>query len=125
MSALTEARRRENIVKQERRWLELTEGRKGSRASVSAAAPTRPKATSTVMSASSSMVTSTGEDLATKTTMASATVSSAVSGEPLRDLEAAMLSQGDDDNDAYTKKYKTTSEDRTDRGAARSKQREE
>ena len=125
MAALTEARRRENIAKQERCWLELTEGRKGSGASASAVAPTRPKATSTVTSASSSIVTSMGEDLAMKMTMALATVSSTVSGEPPIDLEAAMLSQGDDDDDAYTKKYKTTSEDRTDRGAARAKQREE
>ena len=41
------------------------------------------------------------------------------------DLEAAMLSQGDDDDDIYGKKYRTTSEDRTDRSAARAKQKED
>ena len=41
------------------------------------------------------------------------------------DLEAAMLSQGDDDDDVYGKKYRTTSEDRTDRSAARAKQKED
>ena len=39
------------------------------------------------------------------------------------DLEVAMLSQGDDDDDIYGKKYHTTSEDRTDRSAARVKQK--
>ena len=41
------------------------------------------------------------------------------------DLEVAMLSQGDDDDDVYGKKYHTTSEDRTDRSAARVKQKED
>ena len=41
------------------------------------------------------------------------------------DLEAAMLSQGDDDDDVYGKKYFTTPEDRTDRRAARAKQKED
>ena len=41
------------------------------------------------------------------------------------DLEAAMLSQGDDDDYVYGKKYRTTSEDRTDRSAARAKQKED
>ena len=41
------------------------------------------------------------------------------------DLEAAMLSQGDDDDDVYGKKYLTTPEDRTDRSAARAKQKED
>ena len=41
------------------------------------------------------------------------------------DLEAAMLSQGDDDEDVYGKKYCTTSGDRTDRSAARVKQNED
>ena len=122
---LMEARRRQNIVKQERRWLELTEGRKGSGASASVVAPTRPKATLTVTSVSSSIITSTGEDMTMKMTMVLATVSSTVSGEPPIDLEAALLSQGDEDDNAYSNKYKTTSEDRTDRGAVRGKQREE
>ena len=41
------------------------------------------------------------------------------------DLEAAMLSQGDDDDDVYGKKYLTTPEDRTGRSAARAKQKED
>ena len=41
------------------------------------------------------------------------------------DLEEVMHSQGDEEEDGYGKKYKTTSEDRTDRSAARAKQREE
>ena len=41
------------------------------------------------------------------------------------DLEAAMLSQGDDDDDVYGKRYRTTPEDRTDRSAARTKQKED
>ena len=53
------------------------------------------------------------------------TVSSTVEVEPEVDLEEAMQSQGDDDDDGYGKKYKTTSEDRTDRGIARAKQKEE
>ena len=36
-----------------------------------------------------------------------------------------MHSQGDEEEGGYGKKYKTTSEDRTDRNAARAKQREE
>ena len=36
-----------------------------------------------------------------------------------------MLSQGDDDDDVYGKKYCTTPEDRTDRSAARAKQKED
>ena len=39
------------------------------------------------------------------------------------DLEVAMLSQGDDDDDIYGKKYRRTPEDRTDRSAARVKKR--
>ena len=41
------------------------------------------------------------------------------------DLEAVMLSQGDDDDDVYGKKYHMTPEDRTDRSAARAKQKED
>ena len=35
-----------------------------------------------------------------------------------------MLSQGDDDDDVYGKKYRMTSEDGTNRSAARAKQKE-
>ena len=36
-----------------------------------------------------------------------------------------MMSQGDDDGNTYDKKYRTTSEDRTDRSVVRAKQKEE
>ena len=51
-------------------------------------------------------------------------VASTIEGDTV-DLEAAMLSQGDDDEDVYGKKYRTTSEDRTDRSAARARQKED
>ena len=56
--------------------------------------------------------------------MAPTAVTSTMEG-GMVDLEAAMLSQGDDDDDVYGKKYRTTSEDRTDRSAARAKQKED
>ena len=46
--------------------------------------------------------------------MAPTAVTSTTEGDTV-DLEAAMLSQGDDDDDVYGKKYRTTSEDRTDK----------
>ena len=125
VAALKDARRRENIAKQEQCWIELTEGQKGSRASASAGAPTKMTATSTVTSTSSSTVTSTSETMATKTATATATVSSTVDVEPVVDLEEAMMSQGNEDDDTYSKKYKMTSEHRTDRGVAHAKQKEE
>ena len=54
--------------------------------------------------------------------MAPTVVTSNTEGDTV-DLEAAMLSQGDDDDDVYGKKYLTTPEDRTDRSAARAKQK--
>ena len=51
-------------------------------------------------------------------------VTSATEGDQV-DLEAAMLSQGDDDDDVYGKRYRTTPEDRMDRSAARAKQKED
>ena len=53
---------------------------------------------------------------------APAVVTSTMEGDTV-DLEAAMLSQGDDDDDVYGKKYLTTPEDRTGRSAARAKQK--
>ena len=114
--ALKDAKRKENIAKQEQRWMELTEGRKGLGASASVGATT-----STVTSTVSSTVTSTSES--TTTTMATAMVSSTMEGEPTVDLEEAMMSQGDDNDDTYSRKYKTMSEDRTDRGAACARQK--
>ena len=101
--------------------MELTQGQQGSRVSASLGVPTEMAMTSTVMSTVSSTVTSTGST----TTMEMAMVSSTIEIEQEVDLEAAMHSQGNDDDDTYGRKYKTTSEDRTDRGVARAKQREE
>ena len=56
--------------------------------------------------------------------MAPTVVTSTTEGDTV-DLEAAMLSQGDDEDDVYGKKYRTTPEDRTDRSAARVKQKED
>ena len=53
---------------------------------------------------------------------APAVVTSTTKGDTV-DLEAAMLSQGDDDDDIYGKKYLMTPEDRTGRSAARAKQK--
>ena len=90
---------------------------------MSIGAPTETTATSTVMSTVSSTVTSTSGS--TTMTTAMAMVSSTMEIEPAVDLEEAMMSQGNEDDNAYSKKYKTTSEDRTDRGVARAKQKEE
>ena len=49
-------------------------------------------------------------------------VALAIEGDTV-DLEVAMLSQGDDDEDDYGKKYRMTSEDRTDRSVARARQK--
>ena len=103
--------------------MELTEGRKGLGASASVGAPTEMTTTSTVTSTVSSTVTSTSES--TTTTTATAMVSSTMEGELTVDLEEAMMSQGDDNDDTYSRKYKTMSEDRTDRGAACARQKEE
>ena len=73
-------------------------------------------------------VDTTTETAATSTVGAEGTAPTAVTstteGDTM-DLEAAMLSQGDDNEDVYGKKYRTTSEDRTDRSAARVKQKED
>ena len=55
--------------------------------------------------------------------MTTATIVSTMEGEPV-DLEAAMMSQGDGDDDMYSKRYQTMSEDRTDRSVAQTKQEE-
>ena len=121
--ALKDAKRKQNISKQEQRWMELTQGRKGLGASASIGAPAEMTVTSTVMSSVSSTVTSNSDS--TKMTMAMTTVSSTMEIEPAVDLEEAMMSQGNDDDNTYTKKYKTMSEDRTDRNVACTKQKEE
>ena len=66
-------------------------------------------------------------EMTTETAAASlvgAAVTLATEGDAV-DLGVAMLSQGDDNEDVYGKKYRTTSEDRTDRSVARAKQKEE
>ena len=103
--AIRDAKRKENIQKQERRWFALAV--KKSTASASLGAPPETMDTMTVASS-----------------LAGAAVTSAMEGDAV-DLEVAMLSQGDDDEDVYSKKYCTTSEDRTDRSAARAKQKED
>ena len=92
--------------------MELTEGRKSSTASASLGALTEMTTTSTMMT---STMSSTGAE-----GTATVTISSTTEGETV-DLEEAMMSQGDDDDDTYGKKYRTTSEDRIDRSAAQSK----
>ena len=95
IASLKDTKRRENITKQEQRWMELTRGRKSSTASASLGAPTEVTTTSTVMST----VSSVGAKGA-----ATAMVSSTMEGDTV-DLEEAMMSQGDDDDDGYSKKY--------------------
>ena len=111
VAVLKEAQKKQFMADQERRWLELTGGRYGPRpkpkASASLGAPVR-----------STAVTST-------TTTTTATVSSTVEVGEEVDLEEAMLGQGDKEETGYGKRYKTTSEDRTDRSEARRKQKEE
>ena len=103
--SIRDTKRKENIQKQERQWFALT-GKK-STTSASLGAPTETMVTMTVAASS-----------------VGAAVTSATEGDAV-DLEAAMLSQGDDDDDIYGKKYRTISEDRMDRSAARAKQKED
>ena len=111
--SIRDAKRKENIEKQERQWFALTGNR--STASASLGAPTEAMVTMTETAAASSV----GAEGMAPTAVASTTEGDTV------DLEAAMLSQGDDDDDVYGKKYRTTSEDRTVRSAARVKQKED
>ena len=97
IASLKDVKIRENIMKQEQRWMELMAGRKSSTTSANLGAPTEVTTTSTVMSTVSS--------LGAKGT-ATVTVSSTMEGDTV-DLEEAMMSQGDDDG--YGKKYRTMS----------------
>ena len=115
ITALRDAKRKENITMQEQRWMELTKGHKSSTTSASLGEPMETVMTSTTTSAVSSVSTA---------NMATATISSTTEGEPV-DLQVVLLNQGDEDDDTYGKKYKTTSEDRMDRNAARARQKEE
>ena len=111
--SIRDAKRKENIEKQERRWFALAV--KKTTASASLGAPPEAMETTTETPAASSL----GAE-----GMAPTAVTSTMEG-GMVDLEVAMLSQGDDDDDVYGKKYWTTSEDRTDRSVARAKQKED
>ena len=100
--SIQEERKKQFMADQERRWLELTGGRYGPRP--------KPKASASL-----------GAPVQTTT---AATVSSTTEAAQEIDLEEAMQGH-EEEKDDYGRKYKTTSEDRTDRGAARVKQREE
>ena len=113
IATIQDTKRKENIQKQEQRWFALT-GRK-STASASLGAPTKVTVTMTEAAAASSV----GAEGTTLTAVTSTTEGDTV------DLEAAMLSQGDDDDDVYGKRYCMTPEDRTDRSVARVKQKED
>ena len=102
--ALKDVKRKENITKQEQQWIELTEGRKSSTASASLGVPTEMTTISTM--------TSTMSSIGAEST-ASATISSTAEGELVVIEAATLMSQGDEDDDTYGKKYRTTSEDRT------------
>ena len=110
---IRDAKRKENIEKQERRWFALA-GKK-STTSASLGAPPEAMETTTGMIAASS----TGTEGA-----ATSAVGSTTEGDTV-DLEAVMLSQGDDDDDMYGKRYRTMPEDRTDGSAAKAKQKED
>ena len=110
---IRDAKRKENIKKQERRWFALA-GKK-STPSASLGAPPEAMETTTGMIAASS----TGMEGAV-TPVVGLTIEGYVV-----DLEVVMLSQGDDDNDVYCKRYHTTLEDRTDRSTARVKQKKD
>ena len=111
--SIRDAKRKENIEKQERRWFALAV--KKTTTSASLGAPPEAMETTTETPAANSL----GAEGTAPTVVTSTMEGGMV------DLEAAMLSQGDDDDDVYGKKYQMTSEDRTDRSAARAKQKED
>ena len=105
--SIRDAKWRENIEKQEWQWFALTGNR--STTSASLGAPTEAMVAMTETAAASSV----GAER-----MAPTAVTSTTEGD-------TVFSQGDDDDDFYDKKYRTTSEDRTDRSVARAKQKED
>ena len=111
--SIRDAKWKENIEKQEQRWFALT-GNK-STTSASLGAPTEAMDMTTEMATASS---------AGAEGMAPSAVGLTTEGDTV-DLEVAMFSQGDDDDDIYNKRYRMTPEDRTDRSAARGKQKED
>ena len=111
--SICDTKRKENIEKQEQWWFVLAGNR--STASASLGAPPEEMVTTPETAVGSSVGTE---------GMALTGVTSTTEGDAV-DLEAVMLSQGDDDDDVYGKKYCMTSEDRTDRSAARARQKED
>ena len=109
--SLRDAKRKKNIEKQEQRWFALA-GKKSTASASLGAPPEAMKMTTETAAASSLGAEGTAQTVVTSTT----------EGDTV-DLEVAMLSQGDDDDDVYGKKYLTTPEDRTDRSAAKVKQK--
>ena len=96
---IRDAKRKENIKKQERRWFALA----GKKSTTSASLDAPPEA----------MEMTTGMIAASSTGMERAVmpvVGLTIEGYAV-DLEVVMLSQGDDDNDVYCKRYHTTLED--------------
>ena len=111
--SIRDAKWKENIEKQERRWFALA----GKKSTISASLGALLEAMETTTeTAAASSVGAVG--------MAPTVVTLTTEGDTV-DLEAAMLSQGDDDDDVYGKRYHMMSEDRTDRSAARVKQKED
>ena len=111
--SIRDAKWKENIEKQERQWFALA-GKKSTASASLGAPPEAMEITTGTITASS-----TGTEGA-----ATSAVGLTTEGDTV-DLEAAMLSQGDDDDDVYGKRYRTTPEDITDRSAARAKQKED
>ena len=105
ISALKEAKWKEHIEQQKRRWIELTQG--GGVSNLTG--------TSTV----TSMI------LTVTSTVMSTMEPGDADIEVEMDLEEVMQSQGDEEVEGYGQKYKTTLEDRTDWDAAEAKQKEE
>ena len=110
---IPDAKQRENIEKQEWRWFALTGNRSTTNATLGVQTEAMVAMTET---AAASSVGAEG--------MALTAVTSTMEGDTV-DLEVAMVSQGVNNDDVYGKKYRTTSEDRTDRSVARAKQKED
>ena len=111
--SIRDTKRKENIEKQERRWFALAGKKSTASASLGAPLEAMEMTTGTITASS------TGTERAATSAVGSTTEGGTV------DLEAAMLSQGDDDDDVYGKRYRTKPEDRTDRSAARAKPKED
>ena len=96
VALLRDAKRKKNIERQEKRWFALA----GKKSTASSSLGTRLEAMETTTE------TAAASSLGAEGT-APAVVTSTMEGDTV-DLEAAMLSQGDDDDDVYGKKYLMT-----------------